>query len=40
MLYELNYPMLIERSINANPMVYVDVLLEVLNTFLSEYAQQ
>ena len=27
MLYELNYPMLIERSINANPMVYVDVFL-------------
>ena len=25
MLYQLNYPMLIERSINANPMVYVDV---------------
>ena len=26
MLYQLNYPMLIERSINANPMVYVDVI--------------
>ena len=25
MLYQLNYPMLIERSINANPMVYIDV---------------
>ena len=25
MLYQLNYPMLIEKSINANPMVYVDV---------------
>ena len=27
MLYQLSYPMLIERSINANLIVYVDVIV-------------